>query len=395
MKMDHLISSEEAKDLVASVIQQLGVEQIPFTKAKGRVLAEAIFTDRPYPPFDRATMDGIAIRFKDLKNLRSGISCKKTAFAGEPQRLLAPQEAIKIMTGAPVPEDAELVIQVEKLKFEDEKVFCEDVSDMKVGQHIHPIGSDLSVDELVLKSGKTLSSGDVACLATLGKTAVLVKRNPVIGIITTGDELILPSESPLEHQIRSSNRYFLESVFKSRGAQVQSFHVPDEIEMIKKEIDKMIKRVDFLILCGGVSKGDKDHVYKALDALEASKLFHRVAQKPGKPLWFGTLNQKPVFGLPGNPLSVAATCCAYILPQLFSIPPEFLELSVDTLFKPALTYYCPGICFRDGDLVRFKPTKFNTSGDVLSLSKISGFLELPASKDEFKQGEKYRYYPID
>ena len=176
---------------------------------------------------------------------------------------------------------------------------------------------------------------------------------------------------------------------------VQSIHLHDELDLIKNGIESLLSKVDCLILCGGVSKGDKDHVYSALDELGANKVFHRVAQKPGKPLWFGYLNNKPIFGLPGNPLSVAATSSAYILPFLFSEKPEIVELAVDINFKPNLTFFCPGICFRDGNKLRFMPSEFNTSGDVLSLSKINGFLELPASKNEFKEGEKYRFYRID
>ena len=285
MKIEKLISAGEAQNIVGAKVSPLSLEKIPFQKANGRILAEDIISDRFYPPFNRSMMDGIALKFSDVDKLPNGLPCKNTSYAGEKQKKLPHGEAIKIMTGAPVPTGADMVIRVERLSFIQGRVFCDKLTGLRPGQNIHPVGSDILKNEIVLTPGKLLTSGDVACLATLGKTSVLVERLPAFAIITTGNELIPPYGTPLDFQIRSSNQYFLESVLRKRGAVISSINVSDELEMIQEAIDSVISKVDCLILCGGVSKGNKDFVYKALENLGSIKLFHRVAQKPGKPLF--------------------------------------------------------------------------------------------------------------
>ncbi|NQX91489.1 MAG: molybdopterin molybdotransferase MoeA [Flavobacteriales bacterium] len=384
-----MISTYEARQLLQEHPLKLGSELIPLENATGRVVVEDIKTDRSYPPFDRATMDGIVIKWEE------GITewdLQGTIFAGTPQATLGEGKAKKIMTGAPVPVNGDTVIRREDLKFDGDKVKLNHEVLVKKGQSIHKAGTDQQQGEVIIPKGTKLDHGSIASLATVGRAVIEVKKLPRISLITTGDEVVMPHLTPENHQIRASHPSFIKSVFSAFNITMSHEHVLDDSKSMLASIERALKQSDVLILTGGVSKGEKDYIPDVLKALGVDIVFHRIAQKPGKPMLFGRLGSKSVFGLPGNPVSVAATSSAYLLPYLSLVQPIKVGLSESISFKKSLTFFCPVFCYRDGSRIKARPVPFNTSGDVLSLAKVTGFVELPQNDDEALEHSEITYW---
>ncbi|MGB1032841.1 MAG: molybdopterin molybdotransferase MoeA, partial [Flavobacteriales bacterium] len=301
--MDKLITPKEAKLLVGEQSLNLGSERVDLLLSRGRLLAEDVLTDRDYPPFNRATMDGICISFGDLADLKkTGLEIYSTIFAGDAKSEIPNGKAAKIMTGACLPEGADTVIRVEDLTFENNTVRLKMDCTIVRGQSLHLKGSDHQRNQVVIEKGTLIQPGTIAALATLGISEPLVRKNPRVAIVATGNELVPVGAVPKEHQIRTSNSPFLMSLCDQLGLEREAFYLTDNVESTNAMIAQLLSSFDILLFTGGVSKGEKDFVADALLSNGVKKCFHGVKQKPGKPMWFGKTEDSLVFAFPGNPV---------------------------------------------------------------------------------------------
>jgi len=397
-----MISSKEATDIVMSNLTDWGIEEVDIAKCSGRVLREEIIADRDFPPFDRVTMDGIAIRFEDFE---SGIKAYRIAgiqMAGEKKKSLTEKgEAMEIMTGAILSDGADTVIRYEDIEIKSEndvKQALINLSELKQGKNVHKKGSDRKKGDLLIQPGHKLSAADVAILATVGREKVKVSRFPKVAIISTGDELVEVSETPESHQIRMSNSVMIETKLNELGIENRRFHLLDDYDELLVKINGVLNSYDVILMSGGVSKGKADYVPDVLEELGVNKLFHKVAQRPGKPFWFGEKgSNKYVFALPGNPISTFMCFIIYFLPWLQQClnckgdKDNFAVLGCDFIFNPNLTYFLQVNCRlnKAGSYIAM-PKEGGGSGDLSNLVESNGFLELPPEKNSFKKGQSFR-----
>jgi molybdopterin molybdotransferase len=389
---------EEAEKLVLAQLKDYGTETIPFEQATGRVLAEALKADRDLPPFNRVTMDGIAINYTALENGVNTFRIKAIQAAGEePVAIDELNECIEIMTGAVLPATADTVIRYEDLEIRAGLASVH-VQDIKQGQNIHPQGIDKKQNDIVAASGQMVTSAIISIAASIGKTHLLVKKLPFVAIISSGDELVDVDQIPSAYQIRKSNSYMLKAVLEQNGLSPQILHIPDDPEITKQQISHCLENYDVLLLSGGISMGKFDYIPQALEDLQVEKLFHKVAQRPGKPFWFGRhKNGALVFAFPGNPVATFMCLHRYFLPWLRATQglaeqsPLCAVLSKDFSFQPALKYYLQVKLASNpkGQLIA-SPVEGNGSGDFANLADTDAFLELPPERNEFKAGEVFR-----
>jgi molybdopterin molybdotransferase len=400
-----MITIEEAEKIIFEHILLQNTEGLALQKTAGRVLAEDLVADRDFPPFDRVTMDGIAIHFDNFKNGQRIFSIENTQAAGAPALVLTNKNhCIEVMTGAMLPEGCDTVIRYEDLKIEDKKAEIV-IQTLDYQQNTHKKGSDRKQGETLVHAfngkilrGLEITAAEISTAATIGKTTFQVVKKPTVAVISTGDELVDIPDTPLPYQIRRSNVYaiaaLLEDAFK---IEAKLFHFVDDKALIVKGLETILNDFDVVILSGAVSEGKFDFVPNALNDLGVQKLFHKVSQRPGKPFWFGKLDKKAVvFALPGNPVSTFMCACRYVLPFIeasMGLGPVRISgvLLEDVIFKPDLTYFVPVkiISYHHAPIV--KALTGNGSGDLANLNEADGFLELPKDKTEFKAGE---YYPL-
>lgn len=395
-----MISVAEALAEITSHSRTLESESVELALAAGRVLAQSIFAERDQPPFDRVTMDGAAIRWHQPATT---LTVSATQFAGDPPLTLqAVDSAIEIMTGAAMPAGADTVVPVERYQINTDTtpptlVFEQGYSAER-GQFIHQQGSDHRAGATLLRPGMRIGAAELAVIASAGEATVQVARQPRIAVIATGNELVAAGQTIADHQIRLSNGPALIGALKLAGFdQTSLHHLNDDRATLEQRLAVLLAEHDVLILSGGVSKGKADHVPDVLNALGVQKHFHRIAQRPGKPMWFGTAAEgKMVFALPGNPVSTLTCFRRYAigaLAQCSGLQPQSQEiacLSTDWHFKPPLTAFVPVNVASDarGVLVA-TPVTTNTSGDFSALAGTSGFIELPADRTDFSTGEAY------
>lgn len=394
-----MLNFNQAIDKILSYTQSFGKEQIALDDALGRTLAETVMADRDYPPFNRSAMDGIAVRYSDFENGIRDFTIIETISAGmESELFLNRGECYKIMTGAAVPGSATAVIRNEDLSFNSSLVRVRATS-CKQFQNIARQGQDLAKGVVVLEPSVTITPALISLLATLGKEMVFVERLPSVSLFTTGNEVVDVGSTPSRVQIRNSNGHMLRALLMQFGIKPVSFeHVKDEKEALT---DAFLDRLssDILVISGGVSAGDEDFVPEVLGLLGVSTIFHKVAMKPGKPVWCGKMKDGPmVFALPGNPFACLVT----------------FKLFVETFINKSFGLELPA-----GDSVRlgaghFKKTRFdeffpvkifdnqlevissrsNGSGDV-RLGMAAEAFALHAAEDEnLPSGAKVTVYMV-
>lgn len=395
-----MVSVEKAFDLIMQNTLPLNVRSIAFQKALGHILAEDLVADRNFPPFDRVTMDGIAIDFAAFKNGRRKFKIQEMQAAGDEQKTLSSeQNCIEIMTGGVLPKNTDTVIRYEDVEIQDG--IAEILVDLKQGQNIHKEGQDKKQGELVLKQGTKINASHIALAASLGKEFLNVFVLPKIAIISSGDELVDITEQPLPHQIRKSNVFAIETILKKVDAEITHFHIADDLENSIEKIKELLKEFSVLIFSGGVSMGKKDFIPEALSRNNVMEVFHKISQKPGKPMWFGKTDKNLVFALPGNPVSTYLCTLRYVLPFLEKClgtnKEDFQKviLGENIVFKPKLSYFLQiKIKNENGALFAF-PLKHNGSGDFISLIDADGFVELPNSEnDYFEKGKIVNFFAI-
>jgi molybdopterin molybdotransferase len=394
-----MISVEEATSIILSHPFIPSIEKLEITKATGRILAQHIEADRDFPPFDRVSMDGIAIPFEAFQKGIRSFNIQDVQAAGKPQlKLTGEIDCIEVMTGAILPEGTDTVIRYEDLEIKN-KVAVVITNEIIKGQNIHLRGLDARKKDKLLSPGHKISPAEVALFASIGKSHIEVYASPRVALISTGDELVGVDEVPLSHQIRRSNSYALQSALAELGLSSTQFHITDQKEILKKKLNEILASHELILLSGGVSKGKFDFVPEVIESLGVKKLFHGVSQKPGKPFWFGRSDKHTVFALPGNPVSTYLCFYRFIKPWIqksfatdYSIPSAIL--AEDFLFKPALTYFLQvKVTNESGKLLAY-PKQGGGSGDFANLKEVDGFLELPASQERFKATEAYPFIPF-
>ncbi len=396
-----MISFQEALQIVLQNKGNYPNEKVALANTLGRVLKEDLYTDRDFPPFNRVTMDGIAIQYDSFAKGQRGFKIEGVAAAGAPQlSLVDPSRCVEVMTGAMLPIDTDTVIRYEDVDIHDGQA---NILDEKIlrGKNIHKQAEDRQKGELIIAKNTLITPAEIGIAATIGKTHIDVAMRPKAIILSTGDELVEIGESPLPHQIRRSNVHQIQSILAQQYIEADVKHLADNLEQIKEELEELMDQYDVIILSGGVSKGKFDFLPTALEELGVQKLFHKVKQRPGKPFWFGkATNAKKtvVFALPGNPVSSFMCTHRYILPWLrasMGLPEQqlpFAKLTESYLFKPDLTYFLQvKISYDEKGRIWAQPITGNGSGDLANLSHADAFLQLPDGKKTFRKGSVYPF----
>ena len=306
-----MISVAQALQTVLNSTQGFGVEEVPFLKSVGKVLKEDIVADRDFPPFNRVSMDGIAINHRFFEHGIIDFNVEGIQAAGAEQKTMTiDSNCMEVMTGAVLPINTDTVIRYEDVQIKN-GIASINLNILELGKNIHSKGKDRIQGDLLIEKNTIISAAEIGVIATVGKATVKVAKTPKVIIVSTGDELVEVNENPLAHQIRRSNAFTLVSLLKKLGIKAKTSHIADDKEVLQQKIANYLKKYDVLIFSGAVSKGKFDFLPAVLAELKVEKLFHRITQRPGKPFWYGVKNNKPVFAFPGNPISTFVNCLAY------------------------------------------------------------------------------------
>jgi molybdopterin molybdotransferase len=391
-----MISADEALAQVLDSVAVLGVERIALRAAAGRILAEEIRSSRDIPGFDNSAMDGYAVRRADVagagERAPKRLKVIETVAAGSmPTMQVKAGEAARIMTGAPVPQGADSIVPVERTRSSAETV--EIMAEPAPGEFVRPRGEDLRTGELVMEPGKRLSPSDIGMLASLNHAMVDVYRLPRVAIVATGDELVDVDQIPAGAQIVNSSAYALAAAIEECGEAVILKVARDTPEEIRARLSEAAA-MDAVLSTGGVSAGDFDHVKAIFDELGMRTLFHGVAQKPGRPLKYGLMGQRPVFGLPGNPVSTLVCFYLYARPALLKmgghgalgLPRVSARCAADIKTANNLTEFVRVKLERRGGEVFASPAGGQGSNILSGLSRADGLLIGPARETVLKAG---------
>jgi len=380
-----VVSVEEASRIILRQVSPLPGEEVALLQAAGRVLFENVRASRNVPPFANSAMDGYAVRWLDVARASATDPVTLSVLEDVPagyvaRRRVTKGNATRIMTGAPVPRGADAIVRVEYTEFIGDRVRISRVDGQ--GSHIRGIGEDIQKGRPILKKGKLLTSADIGLLASVGKSRVRVYRRPTVAIISTGDELLEVDDSPQPGKIVNSNSYTLSAAVQEIGA------VPHLLGIVRdkrKSLASAFKRAlhyDVVITSGGVSVGDYDLVKGALLDVGVRMALWRVAQRPGHPFAFGRMGSKPVFGLPGNPVSSAVSFLLYARPALlkmmghksFFLPVIHATLEHEIKKTKGLKEFIR-CCLREDDGRSFaSSTGTQSSGVLHSLSLAQGLI---------------------
>lgn len=400
--MPQRISVDQAEALVMARAMRWPAERVALAQALGGILREDIHAERDQPPFDRVTMDGIAVAATALVAGRRDFELAGTQAAGAPALGIRHEgQCIAVMTGCVLPAGTDTVIPVERLARRDGQARLEDGYEARPGQFIHRRGSDHRQGDRLLAAGSRIGPPEMAILSVGGHSDVAVARFPSVAVVSTGDELVEPGLPIEDWQVRCSNGLALEAALRRRGfARVSRSLLRDDPQTLEREIAALHASHDVLVLSGGVSMGQFDHVPATLAALGIEPVFHKVLQRPGLPLWFGTgADGRPVFALPGNPVSSLVCLVRYVLPCLERglgaspqpAPRYRLGAAVDT--AAGLTTFVPARLEADGrGGTCAMPRLTNTSGDFTALGGTDGFVELPQGGQHFPAGFVARFF---
>jgi molybdopterin molybdotransferase len=386
-----VLTTVEATHAIKKAMAGFDSEVVPLDNAVGRVLRQPVHAERDQPPFDRVMMDGIALRFADFDRGQRRFPIQSRQHAGDPAHTLEAGKCIEIMTGACLPEGSDCIVPVERLTVRDGEAEVEAGYSAELRQHVHARGSDHAEGTQLLRPGTRIAPADIAIIASAGLPEIKVSRLPTIRVISTGNELIAPGKPIEAHQIRESNGPAVVAMLNRHGyTNCEREHLADDVKILEERIARHLDVADVLVLSGGVSMGKADFVPQVLKELGVEVVFHKISQRPGKPMWFGKgPRNQAVFALPGNPVSTLVCCRHYVVPALASASgvspgnPEFAALAQDVAFRPKLTLFLPTrlVSNAAGTLLAL-PVHTNTSGDFASLTGTDGYVEL-ALEDTF------------
>ena len=393
------ISADEALQIVLGQVAILGIERVSIGSALGRVISEEICSPRDIPGFTNSAMDGYAVRAADIASASEGnpvrLRVLETVAAGMmPTCQVRTGEAARTMTGAPIAEGADAIVPVERTRGTEAAV--EILASAEKGAFVRPRGEDLRRGDHVIATGKALSAADIGMLASLNRAIIDIYRRPRVAIVATGDELVDIDQVPTGAQVVNSSAYALAAAISEAGAEPVILKVArDRAEEVKNRLMEALA-FDVVLSTGGVSVGQFDHVKQVLDDLGLRQLFHGVAQKPGRPLKFGTINDKPVFGLPGNPVSTMVCFYLYVRPALrkmggrraFGLPRISVRCATDIRIASGLTEFVRVTLERRDGEVFAAPTGNQSSGVLSSLGRADALLIGPREVSLLRAGDQ-------
>jgi molybdopterin molybdotransferase len=396
MQAGTLITPRLAEEAIYSRLTCLPIESLPLTQCVGATLRENIYAERDQPPFDRVAMDGMAVDSDALRRGLTRFRLQAVQAAGAPPLKLGSGDvAIEVMTGAILPAGSDCIVPVEQFDVAEGYASLNAAVVNSPYQNVHRRGSDGRQGTLLLEAGTLLRAPEIAVAASAGMARVRVSSQPAVMIVSTGDELIEPGDPIADYQVRRSNAYAVAATLRTRGfGRVGDDHVPDDEVLMRERLALHLTTHEVVVLSGGVSMGKFDLVPKVLMQLGVQQVFHNIAQRPGKPMWFGIGPQgQAVFGLPGNPVSTLVCLIRYVIPAIAEAmgtkrtPPERLALATPVTFQPALAYFLP-VAIEHDDWGRpwATPRRTNGSGDFLSLTGTDGFVELPPGPNTYPKG---------
>ncbi len=393
-----VLTPGDALALILDTIPLFHKEDCAIAEAHGRVLRGDLRADRDLPPFDRVTMDGFAVRSSSLRSGVRRFRVEATQAAGMMPLTLGPAEdaCVEVMTGAVLPQGADCVIPYEDAPREGSWAQVARAPEGDAAHmNVHRRGSDHRAGEVIVRAGARLTGREIAVAAACGHPALNVAHSPKIAVVSTGDELVEVDALVGPHQIRRSNDYSLRAALMQSGyPRADRFHLRD----IRHEIEHMLWHIlaeyDVLLITGGISKGKFDFLPAELERQGVHKVFQGVAQRPGKPFWFGLSGRvSPVFALPGNPVSAYTCLHRYVLPALNHASgmtpraPLTAALAADCPSDPKLSLLMP-VRISSGPRAELlaSPEPLGTSGDLAGLVDTDGFVELPAGRGGLPAG---------
>jgi len=402
-----MIRVSEARTIVLDNVKPLGSEVVALDKCLFRVLAQPVTARRHVPPQDNSAMDGFALTAAETggatEEAPASLPIIRTIPAGD--RAGAPvekEQAVRIMTGAPVPDGIDTVVQVEQTRVEAEVLYLKEP--LKAGANIRRAGEDIKEGEELFPAGRPLRPADLGLVASQGIAQLRVFRRPEVAILATGDEVVSLGEVPHEAQIYSSNSHALTALVKECGAIPRQLGIAhDDPDHLATMIEEGLES-DVLVTTGGISMGDYDYLKDVFGHVGVDVLFWKVAQKPGKPMTFGVRNGKAVFALPGNPVSATLSFELYVRPALRKMmghtrlfrPTVRAVLEQDVKKKPGRRNFIRGIVERKEDGILYAHTTGEQGSGILrSMSAANGVIILPEDAEGAKAGERVEVYLID
>lgn len=394
-----MLTPADAEKLIFSHLKPFQLVDCPLAEAHGRVLRSDLSADRDLPPYDRVTLDGYALRAEQVAAGWREFRIVGVQAAGVRPIPLGEVAGtcVEIMTGAVLAKGADCIVPYEETTRVAGVITVSEAfaATLRPGNAVHRRGSDHPAGEVIVRAPRRLTGREIAVAASVGAASVTVAQCPKIAVIATGDELVDTDAAVAPHQIRRSNDYALRAALIAAGyTKTDRYHIRDMRHEIEHLIWHVAAEYDVVLITGGVSKGKFDFLPAELDAQGMKRVFHGVAQRPGKPFWFGVSAQgKPIFALPGNPTSAYTCLHRYVLPALayasgLPLPaPRRLALAAPVTFHPPLAMLLPvrlGPGTNGETLAMPEPS--NTSGDFGGLVNTDGFVELPADQTDFPAG---------
>lgn len=385
-----MISVAAAKELIQHNCNTLKPVQLPLQEAVGRILAENIYAPLDIPAYPQSSMDGYALSFEGWKS--SGeLDIFGEIAAGRGDRFqLPPGKAVRIFTGAPVPPGADTVVMQEKCRVSGDQLHIEDPL-LKYGDNVRPTGSEISTGALALEKGSLLTPAAIGFLAGIGLTAVNIYPSPIVSIIVTGNELQTPGNPLAYGQVYESNSLSLISALTQASiALPKVYRVEDQLEELSKTLEHALEQSDIVLLTGGISVGDYDFTLKATIQCGVETIFHKIKQKPGKPILFARKGAKLVFGLPGNPASVLTCFYEYVLEAISILQnrPVTLQQQQAALANPykkpaGITHFLKGLLKEDTVLSLDGQESYKLN----SFAKANCLIVIPENNTECQAGE--------
>lgn len=401
-----MISVHDALMTILETVTPLAGERVSLLQAAGRVLAEDICSERDVPPFANSAMDGYAVRWEDVQsaspNQPVALAVLEVIHAGAvPTQTVVAGTASKIMTGAVIPPGADAVIRVEDTEEHDSRVWLK--SGGRLGNNVRACGEDIRRGQVVLEKGRILRPADMGLLASVGRSLVLVRQCPRVAILSTGNELAEVDGVLRPGQIVNSNAYTLAAAVREAGGQPVPLAIArDSLDEIRAALSEAVRH-DMVLSTGGVSVGDFDFVKAAMDELGIQRLFWQVAQRPGKPLTFGLLRERPYFGLPGNPVSALVCFYLYVRPALRRmmgyekpfLPVVAATMGADIAKAKGLTEFVRCRITQNDGRYEAHSTGSQSSGVLSSLSLGEGLIIGPAELSLLPKGMDVQVIVLD
>ncbi len=401
-----MIQVDEARDIILSKIEPKGLEKVFIEEALGRVLAEDIIAGLNNPPMDNSAMDGYAVIAADIQSATPDNPVKLEVVDDVPAGSVAGvtlknNQAIRIMTGAPIPPGSDAVLMQEDTDKNGGGILAKDKAE--VGENIRLAGEDVKEGEVVIQKGVVITPAHIGMMAVVGRSSIYVGQRPTVAILSTGDEIVELDGNPTGPCIYNSNGYMLSAQIRSAGG------IPCYMGVARDDEKDLMEKFDWALKCdivvssGGVSVGDYDLVKSTLDKLGNDMMFWKVAMKPGKPLAFGKIGEVPIFGLPGNPVSSFVSFEQFARPaikKMMGARDIMLRTVQATLTrtvhkKTGRLHFMSAVISWDGNETTVAPAEEQGSGVLKSAVNANGLLVFPLEKDELKSGEQVTVQLLD